>query len=98
MTGLFELARNFGFVSHDWVDVPEAELQTALASMKNQVQWGQDKVLRNWIRESRLDGFGKLMGSVAPDDTAKLATLARFKEQAMAAMANLPRLVRLAAG
>ena len=64
------------------------------ASMTNQFHWGQDKVLRQWIRESRLDGFGKLMTGIAPEDTEKQAILARLKEQAMAAMANLPRLAR----
>jgi NAD(P)-binding Rossmann-like domain len=67
--------------------------RTVLVSMSNQAQWAQDKTLRNWIRDSRLDGFGKLMTSVAPDDTAKLAVISRLREQAVAAMGNLPKLV-----
>lgn len=62
------------------------------ASMWNQYQWGQDKELRQWIRNCRLDGFGKLMTGIDPQDTEKQAIVTRFKEQAMAAMANLPRL------
>ena len=61
--------------------------------MWNQYQWGQDKVLRQWIRESRLDGFGKLMTGIDPADTDKLAILARYKQQAVAAMANVSRLI-----
>lgn len=63
-----------------------------LVNMGNQAQWGQDKGLRTWVRESRLDGFGKLMGQVDPADGAKLAILGRFKDLAPAAVANLRRL------
>ena len=63
-----------------------------MATMWNQAQWGQDPGLRQWIRESRLDGFGKLMASAAKDDTDKQAIIARFRQQAMLAMANLGRL------
>jgi NAD(P)-binding Rossmann-like domain len=67
--------------------------RSLMANMWNQFQWGQDKELRQWIRASRLDGFGKLMGSVDKDDAARQATLARFKQAAMGAMTNLPKLV-----
>jgi hypothetical protein len=62
----------------------------------NQFQWGQDKALRQWIRESRLDGFGKLMTAVDPADAEKMAILQQLKAQVPAAMANLPRLAALA--
>ena len=64
-----------------------------LANMRNQFQWGQDKDLRQWIRSTRLDGFGKLMASAGRDDAEKQAVIARLKEQAAAAAANLPWLV-----
>lgn len=64
-----------------------------LGNMWNQFQWGQDKTLRNWVRDSRLDGFGKLIASASKDDAEKQAVLARFKETAQAAMMNLPRLI-----
>lgn len=66
------------------------------ASLWNQMQWGQDKALRGWIRDCRLDGFGRLMTGIAPDDTGKQAILAKLKAQSMAAMANLPRLTEAA--
>jgi len=69
-----------------------------IVNMRNQHQWSQDKALRTWIRESRLDGFGKLIASIGPQDTGRQAILARFREQAMAAIANLPRLVADAPG
>ncbi len=70
---------------------------TMLASMRNQFQWGQDKGLREWIRGTRLDGFGKLMASAGRDDVEKQAVITRLKEHAPAAMANLARLVAGAA-
>jgi hypothetical protein len=63
------------------------------ANMRNQFQWGQDKALRQWIRDSRLDGFGKLMTGIDPNDVEKQAIMARLKEQSAAAMANLDRLI-----
>ena len=64
-----------------------------LVGMRNQLHWGQDKALRQWIRDSRLDGFGKLIAGIAADDTGRRETLARMRTQAMAAAANLPRLM-----
>jgi hypothetical protein len=75
---------------HTLDDYPRA----MLANLWNQFQWGQDKALRQWIRESRLDGFGKLMTGIDPGDVAKQAIIARIKDQAGAAMANLQKLVR----
>ena len=49
--------------------------------------------LRKWIREARLDGFGKLMAGIDPEDAEKQAIMARIKTQSMAAMANLPKLI-----
>jgi NAD(P)-binding Rossmann-like domain len=70
---------------------------TIMANMRNQFQWSQDKALREWMRASRLDGFGKLMASADKQDAEKQATLARLKENTLAAAANLPRLVASAA-
>jgi hypothetical protein len=64
-----------------------------MVTMMNQMQWSQDKPLRNWMRETRLDGFGKLMSNIDPSDAEKLAIMGNFRTQAMAAMANFPRLM-----
>lgn len=68
----------------------------AMGNMINQFQWSQDKALRQWIADSRLDGFGKVIAALDREDTAKLATLASLRTHAMAAMANLPRLMAAA--
>jgi NAD(P)-binding Rossmann-like domain len=75
-------------------DSLESYPHSIMANMMNQFHWSQDKVLRSWIRESRLDGFGKLLTSVDPSDTAKQAILLKLKECAMGAMANIPKLKR----
>lgn len=68
-----------------------------LVHMMNQHQWGQDKALRSWIRDCRLDGFGRLMTEIDPADTEKMSILLRLKEQAAAAVGNLRKLAADAA-
>jgi len=69
-----------------------------MATMWNQFHWGQDETLRRWIRGNRLDGFGRLMAGADRADEHKQAILARYKEQAMAAMGNLPALIASGTG
>ena len=66
---------------------------TMMANMRNQFQWGQDKTLRTWIRDSRLDGFSKLIAGIDKQDTQKQEIIARLRDQSAAAMANFPRLI-----
>ena len=74
---------------HSLADYP----RTIMANMMNQMHWGEDKTLRSWMRESRLDGFGKLMTGIDPADTEKTAIMTKFRAAAMAAMANMPKLL-----
>jgi NAD(P)-binding Rossmann-like domain len=67
--------------------------RTMMVTMMNQMQWSQDKTLRNWMRDTRLDGFGKLMSNIDPSDAEKLTIMTNFRTQAMAAMANMPKLL-----
>ena len=67
--------------------------RTMMVTMMNQMQWSQDKTLRNWMRETRLDGFGKLMTGIDPSDTDKLAVIADLRTQATAAMTNMSKLL-----
>ena len=70
--------------------------RSTMVSMMNQFAWGQDKALRAWIHNSRLDGFGKIIAAVDPTDAEKMAILEKFKVNAKAATANLPKLMALA--
>ena len=67
--------------------------RSTMASMMNQFHWGQDKALRTWILNSRLDGFGKVIAGIDPLDLDKLAILNKFKTCAKAAIANMPNLM-----
>jgi hypothetical protein len=49
--------------------------------------------LREWIRESRLDGFGKVIAAVDPTDMKKVAILKKFRSFSMPAAANLTKLI-----
>ena len=66
--------------------------RTNVANMMNQFNWMQDKDLSRWIRESRLDGFGKVIAAIPPEDSEKHAILGRLRGNAMAAVGNLQRL------
>jgi hypothetical protein len=68
-------------------------LPATMTSMMNQFAWGQDKALRAWIHNSRLDGFGKVIAAVDQQDQEKMAILEKFKTCAKAAIGNIPRLM-----
>jgi preprotein translocase subunit YajC len=60
-----------------------------LAMMMNQFNWSQDKELRDWIKNNRLDGFTQLIASVDKTDNEKMAVMSRIQQNAMPAMAKL---------
>ncbi len=68
-------------------------VESMLANMQNQMRWGQDKTLRKWMHESRLDGFGKAVASILPTDIEKIAVLNQLRSYSAAAMANAPKLL-----
>jgi len=72
-------------------------LVATLTNIMNQFQWSQHKAVRRWIHESRLDGFGKVIAGVDPDDVEKKAVLDRFKANVGLAVANLQTLIAGAA-
>jgi NAD(P)-binding Rossmann-like domain len=63
-----------------------------MANMMNQMAWMQDAKIGAWIRDCRLDGFGKVMAAISPDDAEKQAIIMKLRGHAMAAMGNLARL------
>ena len=67
--------------------------RSTMVTMMNQFAWSQDKALRTWIHNSRLDGFGKIIASVDPLDVEKMAILDKFKTYAKAAIGNMPKLM-----
>jgi uncharacterized protein (DUF362 family) len=72
--------------------VPAGYANVLQQSLMNQFKWSQDKSLRQWMRQSRLDAFGKMVAEVDRSDAPKMAVLDRLRANTIAAMANLPRL------
>ena len=64
-------------------------IRMTAANMMNQALWGQNKALRSWMSEQRLDGFSKLVRGVKSSETAKHEILIRLRQSAMPAMAKL---------
>lgn len=59
--------------------------------MMNQYQWSQDKTLRQWLTENRLDGMSRMIRDASKDDAEKQAIIKRMKNNAMPAVAKLHR-------
>lgn len=66
--------------------------KTELANLRNQLVWSSEPELRRWIRNSRLDGFGKVARAVKPEETDRMAVLMALRDGAWPAAANLQRL------
>ena len=64
-------------------------IRMTAANMMNQALWGQNKALRKWMGEQRLDGFSKLVSGVQPHETAKREIIKRLRDSAMPAMSKL---------
>jgi hypothetical protein len=62
-------------------------------SMMNSFQWSQDKALRQWMRNSRLDAFGKMASEVDKADVDRQAILGSLHANSKAAMMNIPKLL-----
>jgi hypothetical protein len=73
-------------------DTPEQYPRTVLANFLNEAAWNGEPTLRDWIRQSRLDGFGKVVAAIDPGDAEKMAILGKVRRTVMPAVANLQRL------
>jgi hypothetical protein len=85
-------AKNALCLTVPFPDRPEDYPRTVLANLRNEAAWTKDPALRAWIRGSRLDGFGKIVDAVRPDDLEKMEVLARIRDAARPAALNLRRL------
>ena len=64
------------------------------ATMRNQLTWGSDKPLRQWMTNNRLDGFSQLVRGVDPADTAKKGIIERMKKNGLPAMIKLQQFIQ----
>ncbi|MFS4494619.1 DUF2855 family protein [Maribacter sp. 2308TA10-17] len=70
----------------DWIRMLSAQLG-------NQFTWSQDKKLRNWLTENRLNGFGSLVQNVDKTDELKMAILKRMRKASMPALMKLEQFI-----
>jgi len=68
-------------------------LRMLAALMQNQFTWSQEKPLRKWIMENRLDGFGKMVRNADKTNEKHMAILQKLKNNALPAMMNLQKLI-----
>ena len=67
------------------------------ANMCNQFQWGQDKALRQWIRDSRLDGFGRCWPASTRPTPESRPSWRASRSRPGGGDGNMPRLLAAAA-
>ncbi len=68
-------------------------LRTSLWNGRNQLRWAQDPELSAWLAGARLDVFSSFDPEAFAADPVMQATMQRFAENLMPAMANLERLL-----
>ncbi|MEL6859266.1 MAG: NAD(P)-binding protein [Pseudomonadota bacterium] len=68
-------------------DVDWIRMQSAF--MMNQYTWSQEKDLRKWLLENRLDGYSQLVASVGEDEPEKIAILKRLRDNAVPSVMKL---------
>ena len=78
------------------VPLPDTEndfLHMTAGFMMNQYLWGQTPVIRDWMRQNRLDGFSKLVESIKPEETEKISVMKRLRKNAMPAAMKLNQFI-----
>ena len=63
------------------------------AQMVNQFTWSQDRELRRWVRNNRLDGFGKVVRNADSNNPKHVEILNRLKSNAMPAVIKLQQYI-----
>jgi len=71
----------------DWI-----RMQSAF--MMNQYTWSQEKDLRQWLLDNRLDGYSQLVAGIAEDDTEKRAIMKRLRDNAVPSAMKLQQFMQ----
>ena len=79
-------------------DTPEQWMTSMVWNMMNQFVWSQDRELRKWIADCRLDGFGAMARDADRSDPAVAAVFERIRAASAAAVGNLQRLIAATPG
>lgn len=70
----------------DWI-----RMQAAF--MMNQYNWSQEKDLRKWLLDNRLDGYSQLVSGIEEHETDKLAIMKRMRDYAVPSVMKLQQYV-----
>ncbi|MEM9170292.1 MAG: NAD(P)-binding protein [Pseudomonadota bacterium] len=73
-------------------DTVDSWLRSQVISMMNQYAWSQNKPLRRWIGDCRLDGFARPIREVNLEDPDYAAVVDRLRALAQPAVANAMKL------
>lgn len=71
----------------------EDYIRGLVPDLENRLRAASEPRLREWIRQSRLDGFARQAAQVDPADASRQALLRRVRQSTEAAYGNLPRLL-----
>jgi len=78
------------------VPLPNSEadyMRLTAAFMMNQYLWGQTPHIRDWLLQSRLDGFSKMVANIAPEESEKKKVMKRLRDNAMPAAMKLNQFI-----
>ena len=75
-------------------DTPYDYFSIALSNMMNQYLWMRTPAIRDWLMQSRLDGFSGRIARVTEEDTSAHAILSAFRQNMPNAIANIQSLMR----
>lgn len=70
----------------DWI-----RMQAAF--MMNQYNWSQEKDLRQWLLDNRLDGYSQLVAGIEEGETDKIAIMKRLRDFAVPSVMKLQQYV-----
>lgn len=68
-------------------------LTVTLSNMMNQYQWSQEQAIRQWLRNSRLDGFSAVISGVDKSDPKKAVILEALRNYTPQAIGNIQTLM-----
>ena len=75
-------------------DTPHEYFSISLSNMMNQYVWTRTPAIRDWMMQSRLDGFSGRIAQVTEADASIYTILKTFRQNLPNAIANIQKLMR----
>ncbi|MFK8029074.1 MAG: NAD(P)/FAD-dependent oxidoreductase [Gammaproteobacteria bacterium] len=74
-------------------DTPAEYMSSLVGNMMNQKEWSQNRDIRNWLNNCRLNPLGATVSEANKDDADKMKVLMSIKENSVPAVMNLFSLI-----